>query len=261
MQRKLSILFVGETTIAQSGSIKGYDLTYSVSYEEPYLLMKEMVEKLGHQFTHIPSHLVARDFPRTIEGLQQYDAVLLSDIGSNIFLLLPDMCRTGKRSVNLLKLIRDYTSQGGGFAMIGGYSTFQGYEAKGNYKGTPIEELLPVTLLPGDDRVEAPEGADLICDPTRHEILNGFPAQWPYILGYNRLVPKPNSDVILTFEEDPIITLGTYGKGRTLAYATDCTAHWAPPELTGWDYYPLLWDRLLHWLCKSETRAIQESMP
>ena len=43
-------------------------------------------------------------------------------------------------------------------------------------KGTPIEEILPVSLLSGDDRVEAPEGADIICDPSRHWILNGIPA-------------------------------------------------------------------------------------
>lgn len=207
-----------------------------------------MLESLGHTFTHIPGHLVARDFPRTLEGLQKYDVVLFSDIGSNVFLLLPDMCRRGVRTVNLLKLVKEYVSLGGAFAMIGGYSTFQGYEAKGNYKNTPIEEILPVTLLSYDDRMEIPEGADLMCDPQKHAILSGFPVQWPYILGYNRLIPKESADVILEFEGDPIITLGTYGSGRTMAYATDCTAHWAPEAMTGWEYYPVLWDRLLHWL-------------
>lgn len=248
MDNKLSVLFVGETTITQNGSIKGYDLTYSVAYEESYLLMKNMIEELGHTFTHIPSHLVARDFPRTKKELQQYHVVLFSDIGSNIFLLLPDMCRSGRRTVNLLKLVREYVKDGGSFGMIGGYSTFQGYEAKGNYKNTPIEEILPVTMLPYDDRIEVPEGADLICDPGRHTILSGFPVQWPYILGYNRLIPKSNADVIVEFEKDPIIALGTFGNGRTLAYATDCTAHWAPTNMTEWDYYPVLWNRLLHWL-------------
>ncbi|MDO4344356.1 MAG: glutamine amidotransferase [Eubacteriales bacterium] len=251
MSKKLSILFVGETTITQNGSIKGYDLTFSVGYEESYLIMKEMLESLGHTFTHIPSHLAARDFPRTLEALRSYDVILFSDIGSDVFLLLPDMCRSGVRTVNLLKLIREYVSEGGGFAMIGGYSTFQGYEAKGNYKDTPIEEILPVTLLTYDDRVEVPEGADLTCDPKRHEILSGFPVQWPYILGYNRLIPKDGADVILTFEKDPIIALGSFGAGRTMAYATDCTAHWAPDAMTGWEYYPILWNRLLQWLAGS----------
>lgn len=253
MRKNISVLFVGETTIAQSGSIKGYDLTFSVAYEESYLLMKEMIEGLGHTFTHIPSHLVARDFPRTKEELQCYDVVLLSDIGSNIFLLLPEMCRTGKRSVNLLKLIREYVREGGSLGMIGGYSTFQGYEAKGNYRGTPIEELLPVTLLPFDDRVEAPEGADLTCNPKRHRILEGMPEKWPYILGYNRLLPKPEAEILIEFENDPIITLGKFGQGRTMAYATDCTAHWAPPAFTQWSYYPILWDRLLRWLSKTDS--------
>lgn len=252
MRKKLSVLFVGETTIAPNGCIKGYDLTFSAGYEESYLIMKEMLEALGHSFTHIPCHLVARDFPRTLEELQKFDVILFSDIGSNVFLLLPDMCRRGIRTVNLLKLVKEYVHRGGAFAMIGGYSTFQGYEAKGNYKDTPIEEILPVTLLSYDDRVEAPEGADLICDPQRHEILSGFPTQWPYILGYNRLVAKEAADVILKFEGDPIIALGRYGAGRTMAYATDCTAHWAPDAMTGWEYYPILWDRLLHWLAGSE---------
>ena len=102
--------------------------------------------------------------------------------------------------------------------------------------------------MPYDDRVEVPEGADIICNPSKHDILKDFPREWPYILGYNRLIAKPEADVIVEFENDPIIALGKFGSGRTLAYATDCTAHWAPPGMTDWEYYPVLWDRLLYWL-------------
>ena len=91
-----------------------------------------------------------------------------------------------------------------------------------------------------------------MCDPSRSPLLKGLPEKWPYILGYNRLIPKQNADVILEYEGDPIIALGKHGKGRTMAYATDCTAHWAPADMTGWEYYPVLWKRLLQWLATGE---------
>ncbi len=42
--------------------------------------------------------------------------------------------------------------------MIGGYLSFMGIEAKANYKNTVLADVLPVTMLDGDDRVEKPEG-------------------------------------------------------------------------------------------------------
>lgn len=51
--------------------------------------------------------------------------------------------------------------------------TFQGMEAKGKWKDTCIESILPVTLQSGDDRRGVPEGADLRCDPASHAILQG----------------------------------------------------------------------------------------
>lgn len=121
--------------------------------------------------THIPCHRVALDYPRSVEELAKYDAVLFSDVGSNTFLLLPDMVKTGKRVKNLLKVTRDYVANGGGFCMIGGYMTYQGMEAKGKWKDSIIEKILPVELQSGDDRVEVPEGADLSCVPDSHPIL------------------------------------------------------------------------------------------
>ncbi len=41
--------------------------------------------------------------------------------------------------------------------MIGGYLSFMGIEAKANYKNTVLADVLPVTMLDGDDRVEKPE--------------------------------------------------------------------------------------------------------
>lgn len=248
MKKPLSILFVGESCFATTTEYKGVNHFSETNYHESAAIMQRMFEGLGHKWTHIPCHLVSREYPRTLEEMSQYDAVLFSDVGTDTFLLLPEMVRTGKRITNLLRLTCEYVQNGGGFGMIGGYMTYQGMEGKGKWKDSPIEAILPVNLLYGDDRSERPEGADLTCDPGAHPVLAGLPAQWPYILGYNKLVAKPDAKVLVEYDGDPIIALAKYGKGRTLAYATDCTPHWAPAAMHTWEHYPTLWDNLVHWL-------------
>lgn len=244
----LNILFVGESCFAQTVEYKGYNQFSGVQYHEGAFRMRSALEPFGHRFTHIPCHLVARDFPRSLEQLSKYDVVLFSDVGADTFLLLPDMVKTGTRVQNLLKLTREYVQNGGGFGMIGGYMTFQGINASARYHSTPIEEILPVSILPYDDRVEVPEGADLRCDPESHPVLKGFPAQWPYLLGYNRLVQKPGAKVLVSYDGDPILSLGEYGGGRTMAFAGDCGPHWAPAPFHTWALYPTLWNNLCLWL-------------
>lgn len=248
MSKPLKILFVGESCFVTQTEYKGVDHFSETNYNASAVIMQGMFEELGHSFTHIPCHMVSRLYPRTLEELQQYDVVLFSDIGTNTFLLLPEMVKTGNRIVNLLALTKQYVEQGGGFGMIGGYLTFQGFEAKGKWKDSHIEKILPVTLLSGDDRCEIPEGADLGCKPGSHPIVEGLPEKWPYILGYNKLIARENAEVLVEFAGDPIISVTTCGKGRTMAYATDCTPHWAPAAMHKWEHYPRLWDNIVTWL-------------
>ncbi|WP_443112587.1 glutamine amidotransferase [Devosia sp. ZB163] len=35
---------------------------------------------------------------------------------------------------------------------------------------------------------------------------------------------------------DPLIVLGAYGRGRAVAYTTDCVQDWASPELLAWQH-------------------------
>ena len=44
-----------------------------------------LTENAFAEFTHIPSHRVDLDFPRTVEELSAYDAVMVSDCGANTF--------------------------------------------------------------------------------------------------------------------------------------------------------------------------------
>jgi len=61
--------------------------------------------------------------------------------------------------------------------MIGGYMSYQGIEGKARYKDTPIEEILPVTMFPGDDRMEIPEGFVTEAVKPQHPVLDQIPSQ------------------------------------------------------------------------------------
>jgi uncharacterized membrane protein len=248
MQTSLSVLLVGESWFMHTIEVKGFDTFTFSKYDEAIEWIQKAIEASGHRFTHIPSHEISKRFPNTLEEIQQYDVVLVSDVGANSFLLHPDTFYHSKPTPNKLNLIAEFVKNGGGFGMIGGYLTFQGIEGKGNYKGTIIEEILPVEMMEGDDRVEIPEGCELTIDLDAHPLLNNFPQTWPYILGYNRLKAKSGAQVLVANGSDPIIAIGEYGAGRTLAYATDCSPHWSPISFCEWEFYPILWDRLIRWL-------------
>lgn len=248
--KPISVLFVGESWFSHTIEVKGFDQFTVSKYEEATEWMEKALNTEGFEFIHIPSHRIHENFPETLEALQKYDVVLISDVGANTFLLHPDTFYKSKTTVNKLNLIKEYVENGGALGMIGGYMTFSGIDGRAKYKSTAIEEILPVSLMSTDDRVEIPEGCEVEVDPSKHDILAGLPTKWPPILGYNRLFPKEKSKVIVSNGDDPIITIGEYGAGRTLAYATDCSPHWSSPEFCNWEYYSVLWQRTVKWLAQ-----------
>lgn len=249
------VLLAGESWVTSATHYKGWDQFGSVTYE---LGAEHFAEALaGSQFhlTYMPAHIAARDFPQQLDELQEYGAVILSDIGSNTLLLHPDTWRQGKPTPNRLKLIREYVREGDGFLMVGGYYSFQGINGAARYRKTPIEEILPVNILPYDDRVEVPEGfLPRIVGSEDHPILAGLGKEWPMLLGYNELELKPDTSVEVlaqTPEEvggHPLLVCGEYGKGRTVAWASDIGPHWLPEDFAKWDRYGELWRQVLKWL-------------
>ena len=149
-------------------------------------------------------------------------------------------------------LIRDYVATGGGLLMIGGYYSFQGINGGARYRGTPVEEVLPVEILPYDDRVEVPEGFAPIVTDRRHPILAGFRGDWPHLLGFNEVKAKPGAAVLATVSDEyggkPLLVAGTHGRGRSLAWTSDIGPHWLPPEFAAWKGYARLWRQALAWL-------------
>jgi uncharacterized membrane protein len=247
MAKTPRVLIAGESWTTHSIHQKGFDSFTTTEYAEGAAWLRAALESGGWQVDHQPAHVAARDFPATAAALAAYDCVMLSDVGANTLLIHPDTFTRFKALPNRLEALRDYVANGGGLVMVGGYMTFQGIEGKACYHGTPVEEVLPVTIEAGDDRRETPQGARPRVMLADHPIVAGLPSQWPHLLGYNRIVAKPRAAVVAMVDEDPLIVTGEHGKGRGVAFASDCGPHWAPPGFIEWKGYGPLWRQIAGW--------------
>lgn len=246
------ILFAGESWSVTSIHSKGFDTFITTDYAEGGDAIIQAWRDGGHEVTYQPSHIAAQAFPSTVDELNEFDVVVLSDIGSNTLLLPAATFVRGQSRGNRLEALRQWTLNGGGFAMVGGYLTFQGIEAKANYRATAIAQILPVDMEVGDDRAEHPEGL-VPAFVAEHPILGGLPSaldQVPSLLGYQRLTAKPGAQTLMSIGEDPLLVVGEAGKGRSLAYASDVGPHWAPTEFTDWHGFSDIWQRAAAWLAR-----------
>ena len=204
--------------------------------------------------------------PNKKSDILKYDAMILSDAPSDSL---------GKKRMDIIK---ECVKEGLGLGMIGGWESFTGLI--GNYKNTPIEEVLPVNCLPEDDRRNISGGLKII-KKKDHPILEGLP--WndtPTVCGYNDVVPKADSITLLTLKkilsygkerveklelsdhEDPLLVIGEYKKGNVFALTTDIAPHWVG-GLVDWgddrirrldaeigNYYIKFLSQMLYWLGK-----------
>jgi uncharacterized membrane protein len=245
----IRVLLVGESWVSTSTHVKGWDFFTSTEYSvgTEYLVAALAGEEF--EFGHMPSHIAAADFPTTIDGLAQYDVILLSDIGANTFLLHPDTSR-GLIMPNRLKLLKTWVENGGGLGMCGGYMSFSGINAAAKYYRSPIEAILPVNIYTFDDRVETPEGVVGKVVDASHPIVSGITGDWPPLLGYNEVTLKPEAQLLVTAGDDPLLAVQSIGQGRTLSWASDIGPHWCPPPFLAWNGYARLWQQSIRWLAQ-----------
>lgn len=241
------VLFVGESWATIGFHLKGFGIYTSGEYDEGGTPLIEALEAHGCRVTYLRNHEVDKRFPKNRSELARFDVVVLSDVGADTFLLRPATLKQSKILGNPLQDIADHVAEGAGFLMVGGYLSFSGFGGNACYPNTVIADILPVEMLRGDDRIERPEGLS----PVRlvdHEVLAGVPEPWPPFLGYQRLIARPGSEVLLGAGSDPFLTLGRHGRGRVAAFASDCSPHWGTPEFVGWDHYGRFWGQLAGWL-------------
>ncbi|MDR1651000.1 MAG: glutamine amidotransferase [Synergistaceae bacterium] len=210
--------------------------------------------KNGIEVKHLTNDQAISEFPRTVEDLSEYDALIISDCEAEVLSLYPFWIPgTPLPRTDRLRAVRDYVKGGGGLLMIGGWSSFSGRFGTAAYYDTPIEEALPVNCLKGaDDRVEVPAGVRVKVQVKDHPILKDIPwDEAPVFEGFNKIIPKEGSTVLATIGDEeieyPLLVTWRYGSGRSAAFSSDCSPHWAE-YFQPWEYYGQFWVQVVRWL-------------
>lgn len=246
------VLLAGESWVSQATHYKGFDSFTSVTFHSG---ADEYIAALGREgimVEHMYAHDVPERFPSDVEALNDYDVIILSDIGANSFLLPQETWLQGRPSTNRLKNLSEWVRGGGALMMAGGYLSFQGFQARANFARSPLAEVLPVTMVDYDDRVEVPEGAVPTLDAPDHPVGRAWQEEAPVLLGYNRVVAKPEAQVVASVNGDVLIATAEYGSGRSLVWTSDIGPHWCPTEFIGWSGFDGLMASMVRWLSKDQ---------
>lgn len=249
------VLLAGETFHVTSFAAKGYAVGASARYSNGAERYIQALSAHGIEVVQIGGDRCDGEFPTTMEALSAYSAVVLSDVDA-LSLLYTPQTRAGRRSVNRLELLRQWVENGGALMMAGGYCSFQGIDGLAMFRGTAVEECLPVKCFPGPDGVEAPEGLDPVIDETGHSILAGLPLPIPYVLGMNRVATRNEKDTKTLIHcsdragKMPLLSVRDYGAGRSLAWMTDIGPHWLSQDFMQWSGYDLLMVNMIRWLVR-----------
>ncbi|MDH5674739.1 MAG: glutamine amidotransferase [Myxococcales bacterium] len=191
------------------------------------------------------------------EHLESFDVVIFQDFNYGPY-----------QMVQYLPRIRDYVLAGGSFAMIGGSKAF----GAGGYVRTPVAEILPVAMEPGERAVmEGAFAPRLAAGLERHPVVELAPdpeqnaAAWQrlaQLVGMNKLTGLTDDALALLHHPEaklgdgtpmPVLVVGSPGQGRSLALASDSAWRWgmATAGRTGDpSAYEKFWDRALRWLAR-----------
>lgn len=243
----VKVLVAGESWVKHTVHMKGFDQFHSTEYEEGGGAFLAALAAGGIEVTYVRAHEISAKFPRDREAMAAYDAIVISDVGANSFLLCDETFLRSEVTTNRLVELAAYVEAGGGLVMVGGYLSFAGIDGRARYGESPLAAALPVTLLDHDDRSERPEGVAPAVAVPGHDALGGVDAGWPSLLGYNRFAARDGATVIATVGDDPLLVVDGQGAGRTVAFASDCAPHWAPPQFVEWPQYNVLWSSIVLW--------------
>lgn len=173
-----------------------------------------------------------------------------------------------------LESIREFVREGGGLATIGGPN----FLGEGGYVGTAIEEILPVRWAGKDGyRQVSSLPVRLSRAGIAHPITRLSPDEsdnfrlWremPPLEGFNLLELKRTGTVLLEGSDGtsrPILTVGTYGKGRVLVLATDDSWKWnmgmVAKRKGNWAYLRFM-EKVVRWLTRDPSlESVQIILP
>ncbi|MEW5959009.1 MAG: glutamine amidotransferase [Chloroflexota bacterium] len=188
--------------------------------------------------------------------LDEYDVLIFSDVEAKNFQLAPSFFDRRQFGATVLtfpdrvRLTVEAVRAGKAVMFLGGWLSFTGEMGKGGWNRTRLREILPVRCSDFEDLVESTEGFTARPTAEGQQIFQGIDFEtFPPILGYNKTLPRENCPVLLSVKEtgDPLLTVGSFGRGKTLAYMSDPAPHWGC-NFVFWDRYADFWRRCLDYI-------------
>ena len=200
-----------------------------------------------------PDELV-EGFPPTEEALFAYNGLILGSVEASAF------------TAEQLRMIADFVGRrGGGLLTLGGARSF----AEGGWGGTPVAEVLPVTLDAANSSATGGYFSEVSVLPARagqtHPVVQMAATeaaslerwrQLPPLTAVNRIqTVKPGASILLTGEDSNgadlvVLAAQRYGRGKALSFPIQDSWLWRmhatmPVEDTTHHDF---WQRLLRWL-------------
>lgn len=190
-----------------------------------------LIELVSFVFLRTPTDTV--DVPESQLSLIPFpiDDIFLEELKNFDVIFFDDFSHRAYFNPVYLERVRDFVRDGGGLAMFGGARAFD----SGGYGDSALREVLPVEL-DGKGAFETrgtaqaaltPAGkahpiTRLLADPKMNE------EAWrklPAFTGINQ-VRGVRGETLLSADGAPLLAIGRFGKGRTLALMTDDAWRW-----------------------------------
>jgi uncharacterized membrane protein len=197
-----------------------------------------LVDLVSFVFLRTPTDSV--DVPDTQLSLIPFpaDEIFLEEIKNFDVIVFDDFSHRSYFNILYLEKVRDFVRNGGGLAMLGGIRSFD----SGGYKESPFNDLLPVEL-DGKGRFQiGVRMQPLLTAAGRTHPVTRLAADgktneemWrkmPGLTTYNQ-VGRSRGETLLLASTDgagagvPLLSVGKFGKGRTLALMSDDVWRWS----------------------------------
>jgi uncharacterized membrane protein len=194
-----------------------------------------LIELVSFVFLRTPTDSV--DVPDNQLSLIPFpiDDIFLEELKNFDLVFLDDFSHRAYFNPVYLDRVRDFVRDGGGLAMLGGVRSFD----SGGYGESALKEVLPVEL-DGKGSYQSTGGVRpvLTASGKAHPITRLLPdprineeawTKMPALNGLNR-VRGARGEVLLTADGAaagaPLLAIGRFGKGRTLALMSDDVWRW-----------------------------------
>jgi uncharacterized membrane protein len=205
---------------------------------------------------------LATGFPTTEEELFSYDGLIIGSVEAGFF------------TADQLRSIEAFVARrGAGLLALGGRLSFDG----GKYKGTPIEDLLPVALTGGpvdDANSFVPVYKPLLTGAGQaHPITRLYEDRAQNQKIWNELPPvsvsqaltnvKPGATVLLEARKIdgganvPLLVQQRYGRGQTLALTASDTWRWRMRMDSKNNAHETFWRQMLRYVVSGTPRQIE----